>query len=113
MVDILEPGPDLEDVAAAELPAYAAVVPDLLAVPSDHEVERQPAEQSEPVREDVGDPPEDRDDPARLVRFEQLVALWVADVPVAAEQRAREVLLEQAQLVVGAGGRDADPVFVR
>ena len=64
----------LEHVPVAELSEHAPVRPDLLAVVLQGEVERKPREHRENVGPEVGDTPDDRDQPARLVRLEELVS---------------------------------------
>jgi hypothetical protein len=77
------------------LPEDAPVPADLLVVAAEREVERQEPQHDEPTGDEVvTEPAEERDEPARLVGHEQLRALRIEQAPVAAEQRAGEVLLE-------------------
>src|SRR4051794_7052561 len=93
-VDALHAGTDLEHVAVAQLAEHALVTGGVLAVTDQHEVERQPRQNPHPVWPEVREAAQQRDDPAGLVGVEELVAVGVDDLPVAAQQRAAEQLPE-------------------
>src|SRR4051812_7735706 len=84
-IDITDLRLEFEDVAVADCSEYSLVLPDFTLPTLEHEVERQPGQQVEPVRPELAEASKERDDPARLVRLEQLLARRVAHVPVAAQ----------------------------
>src|SRR5918996_1725023 len=95
-VDVPELRPELDDVAVAELPEHALVPPGLAPVTEQREIERHPREQGKPLGQEACEPAQESDSHARLMRLDDLRPGRVADVPVAAQQRAAEILLEHA-----------------
>src|SRR4051794_38355560 len=80
-IDIADLRLELEHVAVADCSEYSLVLADFTLRTLEHEVEWQPGQQVEPVRPELSEAPQERDDPARLVCLEQFLSHRVAHVP--------------------------------